>query len=95
MTYSFYRAINFGKWNVNSGMGKQDHFFYMHLFLGGGEGNPIIRQHDTRVKKERSARTSTKMLLTSKQLTEVSTRLKAVGPLNVKISTNVIKSLKC
>ena len=25
-------------------------FFYIHLFRGGGEGNPIIWQHDTRVK---------------------------------------------
>ena len=35
------------------------------------------------------------MLSTKQQLTEVSTRLQAVGPLNVKISTNVIKPLKC
>ena len=31
----------------------------------------------------------------SKQLTEVSTRSQAVGPLNVNISTNVIRPLKC
>ena len=47
---SFHRAISFGKWNVNSGMEKQDKCFYIHLFRGGGEGNPIVWQHDTRVK---------------------------------------------
>ena len=31
-----------GNQNVNSGMGKQDNVFYIHLFRGGGEGNPII-----------------------------------------------------
>ena len=39
-----------GNQNINYGMGKYDIFFYIHLFRGGGEGNPIIWQHDTRVK---------------------------------------------
>ena len=46
-------------------------------------------------KTERSARTNTKMLST-KQATDRSIDcLQAVGPLNVNISTNVIRPLKC
>ena len=44
-TYSFYRAIRM----LTSEWGNRI-FFYIHLFRGGGEGNPIIWQHDTRVK---------------------------------------------
>ena len=41
-TYAFYRAISFGKWNVNSGLEKQEKLFYINLFRGGGERNLII-----------------------------------------------------
>ena len=64
---------------------------YIHLFRAGGEENPSI-WHDTRVKNEMIIQ---KCCRPSKRLTEVSTYSQAVGPLNVNVSTNGIRPLKC
>ena len=88
-TYSFYRAIRM----LTPEWGNRIFFFsYIHLFRGGGEGNPIIWQHDTRVKNG---------TISQNQYTNVGdqasnwSKYRLVCKLSDQISTNVIKPLKC
>ena len=68
--YSFYPAVSFGKWKINSGMGKLDDFFSISICFGVGARETRLSDNMTLGwKTERSARTNTKMLST-KQATD-------------------------